>query len=154
MSPDGEPKDILAEKQESVVELVNSEDPAIIFGYRRDGSPLFIVVETNTSPYNLEEFLLEFQTAWWQRLAAKFFGFRILLGRFKKVFHADHTDWFLFWCDHCARFQINYKQGFDRRLDCRFCQARRHIQSNSQFFKSWSRQVALPRDYKVFLSDS
>lgn len=73
---------------------------------------------------DFEHHLLLFRTSNWEKFLAKYFGFRICLGYFKKIGHDDYNNWYIFWCDQCKRFLVNYKQGFSNRLDCQFCQAR------------------------------
>lgn len=97
--------------------------PVRIFGHQFDGGdglPLFISRSSLNidSPRRLEEYLLECKTTSWQRFRAKHLQARILLGSFKKVGHTGYMGWFLFWCGHCKRFSVNYKQGFDGRLEC------------------------------------
>lgn len=71
---------------------------------------------------SLEEWLLKFRAKLWQKFLTKWFGIRFNLGYFKKVNHRDYTNWFLFWCNRCEQFQVNYKQGFDNHLPCKNCQ--------------------------------
>lgn len=145
----GETRPVTAYPKEYVYENVGPdwEEQVKVFGYKRSSGldlPLFVPVwsEPNESheyfegqkipsPFdplnlenleNLEDFLLQFMTNRWQKFLAKWFGFRFCLGYFKKVNHAKYDNWFLFWCGQCQRFTVNFKQGFDNRLDCQRCQ--------------------------------
>ena len=69
-----------------------------------------------------EDHLLTFRTSPWQKFLAKYFGSRICLGYFKKVGDKGFMNWYLFWCERCKRFQVNYKSGFGNSLDCKSCQ--------------------------------
>lgn len=70
----------------------------------------------------LEEWLLKFRAKSWQKFLAKWFGFRFCLGVFEKIGHTSYMNWYLFWCDRCGIYQVNYKQGFDNHLPCQNCQ--------------------------------
>jgi len=103
-------------------DFVGDLEERVLLGY--DSQYNRIITYDNLGPQSLEEYLLEFKTKWWQKFLAKHFGFRLCLGFLKKVGHAGYMDWFLFWCERCKRFRVNYKQGFDGLLDCQVCQKR------------------------------
>ena len=96
-----------------------------------------------------EEYLLFYRTKVWQRFLAKYLTRKINLGTFKKVDHRDYSFWYLFWCHWCERFAVNYPQGFEERLECRFCASHQHLQPGSSTYRQWSRRTALPKDYRV-----
>ncbi len=120
----------------------------VLLGY--DSNQSRLVASGSSSPQSIEEYLLKFRTSFWQRFVAKYFQLRIQLGIFKKVDHASHTCWFLFWCFMCSRFQVNYREGFDYHLVCRFCREHYQLNPGSKAYLDWSRSIALPKDYKVF----
>ncbi|OHB18128.1 MAG: hypothetical protein A2749_02360 [Parcubacteria group bacterium RIFCSPHIGHO2_01_FULL_45_26] len=113
------------------VEFIDGFDGIVAirtFGFEsfRGDSPLFILRSSicKGSPVSLEEYILKYRTTPWQRFRALFLVNRILLGSFKKVGQIGYMDWYLFWCGRCEQLRVNYKQGFDNRLDCQFCQKR------------------------------
>lgn len=104
-----------------VIKPIGGEEIVVgkkLVGYEANGGEILFYAWLEGG---LEEYLLLFRTTRWQKFLAKHFGFRIRLGFFKKVGHADYMDWFLFWCDRCERFQVSYKRGFANRLDCESC---------------------------------
>ena len=114
------------QKDFAFIDQFDGVNPIRIFGHQfdeSDGLPLFISRSSLNidSPRSLEEYLLEHKTTPWQRFRAKHFGSCFLLGSFKKVGHVGYMGWFLFWCNNCRRFSVNYKRGFDQRLDCESC---------------------------------
>lgn len=116
-------------KQQDFIDSFIKLESVRIFGYQLDagaGFPLFIFRSDieKESLRNLEAYLLKFRTTSWQRFLVKYFGIRIFLGFFKKVGDVGYIGRYLFWCDQCKCFAVNYKQGFSNRLDCQLCQER------------------------------
>ncbi len=100
----------MAAKKES------SENTYPLLGFEPDGQEIrgFHLQD------NFEEHLLLFKTSRWQKFKAKYFK-PVCLGIFKKAGHTGYMGWFLFWCNQCQKFTVNYKRGFDERLDCESC---------------------------------
>jgi len=53
---------------------------------------------------------------WWIRM-----GHRKFIGKVWAKGHTDYIDYYLFWCDQCKSFQVDYVHGDDDYTLC-YCQ--------------------------------